>query len=269
MTRAWMPLLALAALVAAGIAGCQSPPAQPPATATVPTAAAPAATAPVPANAAPALLPTLNPAISPAPASAASTPPPTPAPTVIALATATTAPPTPTQASPTLLEVPVTDAPLPVPIMPSRDHFPPGVRIQDVAPDGYSTVPPTSGRHWPAWSACGFFNHPLPDELLVHNLEHGNIIVSYNLPDDASVAALRAAVANIPLAAEFAIIRRYPAIPEGMVAITAWGVVDRMLGVKPERIARFFTAYPGNTGPEFANGYPCTTGIDFMRSTGG
>ena len=153
--------------------------------------------------------------------------------------------------------------------MDSRKHFAQPNQITAVAPDGYSTVPPTSGPHWAAWSKCGFFNHPLPDELLVHNLEHGNIIVSYNLADAAAVDALRAAVAAVPMAAEFAIVRPYPALPEGMVALATWGVLDRMLGVDAARIARFFSNFPGNTGPEFANGLPCTTGVDLMESSGG
>ena len=153
--------------------------------------------------------------------------------------------------------------------MDSRKHFAQPNQITAVAPDGYSTVPPTSGPHWAAWSKCGFFNHPLPDELLVHNLEHGNIIVSYNLADAAEIDALRAAVAAVPMAAEFAIVRPYPALPEGMVALATWGVLDRMLGVDAARIARFFSDFPGNTGPEFANGLPCTTGIDLMESSGG
>ena len=177
--------------------------------------------------------------------------------------------PTPGPTEIAALMVQPTDGPIRVEAMPSRDHFPPQLKITDVIPGGYSTVPPTSGRHWGAWSDCGFYNHPLPDELLVHNLEHGNIIVSYNLASDAEVAALRAAVEAIPLAREFAVVRRYLAIPEGMVAITTWGVLDRMEGVDPERIARFFRDYPGNTGPEFANGLPCTTGIDMTQSSGG
>ena len=169
---------------------------------------------------------------------------------------------------PSLLEVPVTGGAIRAEIMPSSSHFADTQRIDEIDPDGYSTIPPTSGRHWPTWSNCGFFNHPLPDELLVHNLEHGNIVVSYNLADDTEVEALRSAVAAIPLAAEFAIVRRYTAIPEGMVAVTAWGVLDRMIGVDPTRIAGFFEDYPGNTGPEFANGLPCTTGIDLLQSSG-
>ena len=187
-------------------------------------------------------------------------PPATPDPTA-------TSTPTPTEVA--AVRIQPTDGPIRVEAMPSRDHFPPQLKITDVIPGGYSTVPPTSGRHWGAWSDCGFYNHPLPDELLVHNLEHGNIIVSYNLVSDTEVAALRAAVEAIPLAKEYAIVRRYLAIPEGMVAITTWGVLDRMEGVDPARIARFFEDYPGNTGPEFANGLPCTTGIDMTQSSGG
>ena len=176
---------------------------------------------------------------------------------------------TPSPTEPALVALQPTDGPIKVEAMPSRDHFASQMKISDVVPGGYSTVPPTSGRHWGAWSDCGHYNHPLPDELIVHNLEHGNIIVSYNLVSDAEVAALRAAVASIPLAEEYAIVRRYPAIPEGMVALTTWGVLDRMEGVDPERIAKFFTDYPGNTGPEFPNGLPCTTGIDMTQSSGG
>ena len=185
----------------------------------------------------------------------------TPLPIVAPLPTATLAPISPAVAP--------TDGPIRVEAMASRAHFPNQLRIGDVMLDGYNTVPPTSGPHWDAWSACGFYNYPLPDELLVHNLEHGNIIVSYNLTDEADVAALREAVDAIPLAAEFAIVRRYQQIPEGMVALTTWGVLDRMIGVDAPRVARFFTDYPGNTGPEFPNGLPCTTGVRMTQSSGG
>ena len=216
-------------------------------------------------------LPTPTPLLTPTntimPAGRASTPTPAPTQSPSAAAPKPTATPAPTETAVPMVQP--TDGPILVQAMPSRDHFPSQMKITDVIPEGYSTVPPTSGRHWGAWSDCGFYNHPLPDELLVHNLEHGNIIVSYNLASDAEVAELRAAVEAIPLAREFAIVRRYLAIPEGMVALTAWGVLDRMDGVDPDRIARFFEDYPGNTGPEFANGLPCTTGIDMTQSSGG
>ena len=195
-------------------------------------------------------------------------PPPSPAlPTAVPTPVAPPASPTP--AAVAIDQAPPTDGPIRVAIMPSRDHFAATLRIADVDPEGYNTIPPTSGRHWDAWSDCGFYNYPLPDELLVHNLEHGNIVISYNLADDAEVAELRAAVAAVPLAAEFAIVRRYPRLPPGMVALAAWGALDRMLGVDAGRIAGFFEQYPGTAGPEFPNGLPCTTGVRMTPSTGG
>ena len=54
----------------------------------------------------------------------------------------------------------------------------------------YNSVPPSSGDHWSVAQRCGFFNDPVPDEQIVHNLEHSNIVISYNLPNQADVDAL-------------------------------------------------------------------------------
>ena len=262
----------LVVLLAMMLAGCQDAPES-----AVPSFVLPTAT-PIP-TAAPlstaTLAPTstMLPSVTPLP-TATSLPMAEDLPTATPLPIATSMPPAtplpiPATEFPTLGEVPVTDGPMLAAIMPSRNHFPSQLRISDVVPGGYNTVPPTSGQHWGAWSDCGFYNYPLPDELLVHNLEHGNIIVSYNLDDESEIAALRNAVDAIPLAAEYAIVRRYHAIPDGMVTLTTWGVLDRMLGVDPERIARFFRDFPGNTGPEFPNGLPCTTGVQMTDSSGG
>ena len=247
MTSMPTPFAVMAIVFAAALLGCQNP--------------APVTTQPPPEDTATpmAIGDTRAPDVgAETPAVIEPSPSPTTAPT-------STAPAMPTEAPP---EAAVTDGPMLTEVMQSRDHFPEPLKFTDIFPAGYNTVPPTSGPHWQEWSNCGFFTHDLPDELLVHNLEHGNIIVSYNFTDAARIEALRAALSAIPLAEEFAIARRYDAIPEGMVAITAWGVLDRMMGVDAERIAKFFRDYPGNTGPEFPNGLPCTTGIDLMQSSG-
>lgn len=142
----------------------------------------------------------------------------------------------------------------------SREHFPDNLSITAVSPDGYLTTPPTSGRHWGAWVRCGFYTEPVPDERIVHNMEHGNIIVSYNLPDAAQVAELEDAFNDIGQTAQWGVARPYDAIPEGSVVLTTWGVMDEMTGVDADRIERFFDAYAGKLGPEFPNGAPCTSG---------
>ena len=49
----------------------------------------------------------------------------------------------------------------------------------------YSTNPPTTGRHFQTPGDDGAYGEAPPDELLVHNLEHGRVIVWFkpNLPE--------------------------------------------------------------------------------------
>ena len=141
-----------------------------------------------------------------------------------------------------------------------RGHFPDTLTITSVNPDGY-TIPPTSGQHWNGWVSCGFYTAPVPDERIVHNMEHGNIIVHYNLPDPAQVDELRAAYDSIGETARWGVARPYDAIPEGTIALTTWGVRDGPMDtIDRERMARFFENYSGKLGPEFPNGAPCTQG---------
>ena len=116
----------------------------------------------------------------------------------------------------------------------------------------YASFPPTSGDNWPPGeqARCGFHEDGFRDERAVHNLEHSNIVVSYNFIDPAQVAQLRQAVGNIGLANVWGLTRFYDNLPEGQVALTAWGIIDTMDGIDPDRIERFFEAYAGSIGPE-------------------
>lgn len=130
-------------------------------------------------------------------------------------------------------------------IMPNVNHLPEGQDIQ------YNSVPPTSGDHWPRWSNCGFFGPEVevPDERIVHNLEHSNIVVSYNLTGE-DVDRLRDVMNDIGLANATGVTRFYSEIPPGTVALSAWGVSDTMEGIDKDRIERFFETYAGTLGPE-------------------
>lgn len=44
----------------------------------------------------------------------------------------------------------------------------------------YNSNPPTSGPHYPYPAGWGIYKNPPADEFLVHNLEHGGVIISYN-----------------------------------------------------------------------------------------
>ena len=57
---------------------------------------------------------------------------------------------------------------------------------EHIAPDQkgvYRSYPPTSGQHWgDTWADWTMYDHPLPPEEFVHNLEHGGIVLLYNCP---------------------------------------------------------------------------------------
>jgi hypothetical protein len=128
--------------------------------------------------------------------------------------------------------------------MPTANHVPDGDIVV------YNTTPPTSVDHLAGWADCGFYPGGLPDELIVHNLEHSNIVVSYNLPAGDDVERLRGVMGSLGLAADWGVTRSYDKIPAGTVALAAWGRLDTVQGVDRGKISRFFDAYADALGPE-------------------
>jgi len=116
----------------------------------------------------------------------------------------------------------------------------------------YSAFPPTSGDHWPpgAQARCGFYTEGLADESIVHNLEHGNIVVSYNLATNEEVDQLRDVMDGIGISQVWGVTRFYEKIPVGTVAVAAWGVLDTMESIDRDRTKTFFETYAGSLGPE-------------------
>lgn len=132
-------------------------------------------------------------------------------------------------------------------VMATKNHVPDGTVVE------YNSVPATSGDHYFAAQACGFYESEVPDERVVHNLEHSNIIISYNLPNQADVDALEEVYNALGgWKDHYTVVRSYPKIAPGQVALSAWGVLDIMDGVDQERIERFYEHYVGRLGPEGA-----------------
>lgn len=55
-----------------------------------------------------------------------------------------------------------------------RGHVPIGEKVD------YNSNPPTSGKHFGEWIRAGVYSEPKDDRNLVHSLEHGYVIMSYN-----------------------------------------------------------------------------------------
>ena len=89
----------------------------------------------------------------------------------------------------------------------------------------YNSVPPTSGWHWgDAVAPPGISREPIPNEMQVHNLEHGEIMVQYDCPEGCPemISKLEEIVRSYP---KKVILAPYPGIFEASqqrIALTAW-----------------------------------------------
>jgi len=96
----------------------------------------------------------------------------------------------------------------------------------------YNSDPPTSGPHYLQPAQAGFYDEALPDEQLVHNLEHGYVVIWYNctkLTDtscDSFKAQIRgvmdrAGTVGVSGSTKLIAVPR-PSLP-GPIAATSWG----------------------------------------------
>ena len=116
----------------------------------------------------------------------------------------------------------------------------------------YNSIPPASGPHWATgWARCEIYDNEdeVPDPRIVHNLEHGQIVISHNLKDEAEIERLKDIARDLPSRRSWMIMRPYSRLNEGEVALTAWGWLDRFQSVDEERVREFYDAHVNN-GPE-------------------
>lgn len=106
----------------------------------------------------------------------------------------------------------------------------------------YNTQPPTSGPHLPWIIATGVYREPIPDELQVHLLEHGNVLVQY--PPDAP-EALRRQVEDVARKHPNHVVVAPDTRLRGGVALTAWQRIQLLAGYDRSAVERFVSALAG------------------------
>lgn len=155
-----------------------------------------------------------------------------------------------------------------------RDH----ATEEIVAKTTYNSNPPTSGPHLPTWVKPGIYTTPQSEGELIHSLEHGYVIISYNCGAHISFIqpvfaheddpeATDSAITNNPACGELQtkleslakrkklfklIVVPRPEL-DTTIALTAWGAIDKFdpdpIGVDENRIERFIDYYRDH-GPE-------------------
>ena len=118
----------------------------------------------------------------------------------------------------------------------------------------YSVNPAPGGPHHEIWANCGFYDEPIPEEHLVHDLEHGAVWLAYapDLPETDVEVIHELARQHKVVAAPFEGLEAGEA-----VVATAWARQLRLDSVDDPRLVAFIEQYQdGDQAPEA--GVTCT-----------
>ncbi len=133
--------------------------------------------------------------------------------------------------------------------------------IQNItdAHDPYNSLPPTSGTHVGGKAQWGISDSPIPDELQLHNLEDGGVVVQYNCTPgaDSQNHATPSAEAQdeckklvedlssiVKKYSDKVLMAPYPKL-DTKIALTAWTRIDKFNDFDDERIQKFIKAFKG------------------------
>lgn len=144
----------------------------------------------------------------------------------------------------------------------------PGVRVQVMASvphidtgeqhDVYNSDPPTSGPHYAQPAQAGFYDEALPDEQLVHNLEHGYIVIWYNCTglEETACDTLKAQIREVMVqvgGVGISSTTKLIAVPRsslpGVIAASSWGRLYEPESFRPDELLLFIKEFR-NKAPE-------------------
>jgi hypothetical protein len=126
--------------------------------------------------------------------------------------------------------------------------------VESGTPVTYNSNPPTSGPHYSRWAPWGIYTEAPPDEWMVHNLEHGGIVASYQpeMLSAADLEKLRAQVKQLSHINPRIVLVPRPTL-EVPLAIAAWGHLLELDRYDPATVELFYNAYIAR-GPECREG---------------
>jgi hypothetical protein len=111
----------------------------------------------------------------------------------------------------------------------------------------YNSNPPTSGSHYEQEANWGVSQVELPDEQLIHNLEHGGIWISYTEIDDATKAVLeKIAKSNSK------VIVTPRSKNDSPIVLASWGRLQKFQTLDEQAIRAFIDANSNKSPEPFA-----------------
>ncbi len=132
---------------------------------------------------------------------------------------------------------------------PSSEDFPSQGQVhiaEGVSHPPYNSNPPTSGWHYFTPADWGIYHQTIPDEVAIHNLEHGGIWLSYrDAGDTQTIQQLEDIVHRFP----DHIILTYRPTNDRAIAVAAWSHLLKLDAVDSNTILDFINRYI-RKGPE-------------------
>lgn len=130
-------------------------------------------------------------------------------------------------------------------------------QLHTTDPVTYTEVPPVSGQHSPNPADCGVYGEPIPNENMVHTLEHGSVGILYQ--PDAPVEEVREAESIVQEFDSHAFSAPYEGL-EDPYTIVAWAHLMRLDSFDREAVVEFFDVFrQGGDAPEST---PCLMNSD-------
>jgi hypothetical protein len=131
----------------------------------------------------------------------------------------------------------------------------------------YNTFPPTSGPHYPSPATYDFYSDPVQQSRLVHNLEHGSIVIQYGPGvTPATVAKIRDWYLGDP---NGIVVAPLPALKDKVV-FEAWTAPDAVPGQTPgpgEGIVATCPSFDSGMADDFTETYGFRGPERFPRDT--
>jgi hypothetical protein len=126
-----------------------------------------------------------------------------------------------------------------------QDHI-----AQGASHVAYNSNPPTSGPHYASPANWGIYDQPIADETLVHNLEHGGIVIHYNCPDGCPELVQQLKDLAGTYKSKIVLAPRPNKDVPFRITLTAWTWLDGFNDFDAARIRGFVAAHK-DRAPEF------------------
>lgn len=121
-----------------------------------------------------------------------------------------------------------------------NEHIP-SATIPHIA---YNSKPPTSGPHLDPKADWGIHDQQIPDELQLHNLEDGGVLIQYDCDEQSCLDLVNQLKAVAEKYKDKVVLAPYSGLDQ-KIALTAWNRIDAFDEFDEKRITTFINSFRG------------------------